>query len=255
MRDRWRESLDVIVAALRDHEVEHHGRFWDFPRVRLNPRPVQSPHPALSYASTSVDGHRVAGALGLAPRAGNSLTGGWSYVEDCAETYKSAIKTATPVGAFVNDTLYSFIFAAHCADTFERAQSEAGGAVASIITMVTRMFTQLSSKSQDYAYMENVAALHDRLDDLPFLNDRAPYISLGHPTFLSSASSDYAGSGTTAWSCVSTECLTRCVCALSRCSASTCFPRSDPSPATRRRRKDGVPACRIRDLMDMRDHA
>lgn len=183
-RDRWRESLGIIAQALEHHSVEHTGRFWDIPRVTLNPKPVQSPHPPLFYASTSVDGHREAGSIGLGVVSGNSLTGGWPYVEECARTYKAAVHTAEPIGAYVNDALYSFVFVANCAETGEQAQHEAAEAVQSIISMVTSMFTQLASKSADYAYMQNVTAIHDRRHDLQFLNDRAPYISLGTPDFF-----------------------------------------------------------------------
>src|SRR5262249_37822036 len=59
-RDRWAESLEIIAAALVDGEVEHEGQFWQIPRTRINPRAIQQPAPPLFYASTSVDGHKVA---------------------------------------------------------------------------------------------------------------------------------------------------------------------------------------------------
>jgi alkanesulfonate monooxygenase SsuD/methylene tetrahydromethanopterin reductase-like flavin-dependent oxidoreductase (luciferase family) len=183
-RDRWLESLRIVASALERGEIEHHGRFYDIERVSLNPPPVQPPHPRLFYASTSVDGHRAAGAAGLGVIGGNSLPGGWEYVEDCARTYKQAVASARPVGAVVNDQLYTFAFAAHCAETPERAKRKAQELVPSIIEMVNSMFTALAKHSADYAYMARSGRSTSAGDDLDFLIERAPYISVGTLEFL-----------------------------------------------------------------------
>lgn len=182
-RDRWEESLAIVAQALSTGEVEHSGRFWNIDNVKLNPRPVQKPAPPLFYASTSVEGHGVAGALGLGVVGGNSLTGGWPYVEECARTYKAAVAQAPALAGRVNDQLYAFSFLAHCSDDLERAKIEAAPAVENIITMVTRMFTSLAAQSKDYAYMDEIRAMYERRDDLDFLIERAPYISIGGPDF------------------------------------------------------------------------
>lgn len=183
-RDRWLESLRIVAAALERGEIEHHGRFYDIDRVSLNPPTVQRPHPPLFYASTSVDGHRAAGAAGLGVIGGNSLTGGWEYVEDCARTYKEAVAQGTPVGTVVNDQLYTFAFAAHCAESQEQAKREAEVLVLSIIEMVNSMFTRLAKQSADYAYMDQIRMIYERRHDLDFLIERAPYISVGTPDFM-----------------------------------------------------------------------
>jgi alkanesulfonate monooxygenase SsuD/methylene tetrahydromethanopterin reductase-like flavin-dependent oxidoreductase (luciferase family) len=183
-RERWSEALEVIVAALSDPEVEHHGTYWDFPAVPLNPRPVQEPHPPLFYASTSVDGHRSAGKNGLGVIGGNSLPGGWDYVADCARTYKAALADAEPIGRFVTDSLSSFVFAANCAPSQEQAEREAAETVQSILAMVTRMFTRLAKESSGYEYMDGIRAIEEHKHDLRWLIDRAPYISLGTPEFF-----------------------------------------------------------------------
>ncbi|MGB1882859.1 MAG: LLM class flavin-dependent oxidoreductase [Gammaproteobacteria bacterium] len=42
---RAEEILDILEASWRDEELEHHGRFYDIPRCRVVPRPVQHPIP------------------------------------------------------------------------------------------------------------------------------------------------------------------------------------------------------------------
>ncbi len=45
---RWtqtRESIEAMKAMWTQEEAEYHGRFYDFPPVRVFPKPVQKPHP------------------------------------------------------------------------------------------------------------------------------------------------------------------------------------------------------------------
>jgi alkanesulfonate monooxygenase SsuD/methylene tetrahydromethanopterin reductase-like flavin-dependent oxidoreductase (luciferase family) len=164
--------------------VEHAGTFWNIPRTTVSPASVQRPHPPLWYASTSLDGHRVAGSLGLGVISGNSLPGGWDYVREAAETYRGALAEAQPIGGAVNDGLMGFCFAAHVAPTKEQAEREAEAMIATIIETVTRMFTRLAKQSTGYEYMDEIAAIYERKDDLDFIVNRAPYISVGTPELL-----------------------------------------------------------------------
>jgi alkanesulfonate monooxygenase SsuD/methylene tetrahydromethanopterin reductase-like flavin-dependent oxidoreductase (luciferase family) len=54
-RDRTDEAIDVLRALWSQERVDHHGRFWQFDDVRLQPKPVQQPGPPLYYASVNVD--------------------------------------------------------------------------------------------------------------------------------------------------------------------------------------------------------
>ena len=45
---RWRQTREAILAMKElwtKDEAEFHGRYYDFPPVRCNPKPVQKPHP------------------------------------------------------------------------------------------------------------------------------------------------------------------------------------------------------------------
>ncbi len=45
---RWGQTREAILAMKElwtQDEAEFHGRYYDFPPVRCNPKPVQSPHP------------------------------------------------------------------------------------------------------------------------------------------------------------------------------------------------------------------
>ena len=45
---RWtqaRESIEAMKELWTKDEAEYHGRYYDFPPVRVFPKPVQKPHP------------------------------------------------------------------------------------------------------------------------------------------------------------------------------------------------------------------
>lgn len=182
-RAQWRESLDVIIAALTRDSFEHSGDHWTIPSTKPVPRAIQEPHPPLYYASTSLDGLSIAGHLGLGALSGNSLPGGWDYVAECAETYHAAVDKAEPISV-VNRSLGESIMTAHCAETMEKAFDEASTAAEKMLSMVIDMFTGLAKHAPDYAYMDNVNAIREHASDMAYINDRSPYVSVGTPDFL-----------------------------------------------------------------------
>ncbi len=54
-RGRTDEAIDVMRALWQGAPVAHRGRFWQFDEVRVQPAPIQQPHPPLYYASISTD--------------------------------------------------------------------------------------------------------------------------------------------------------------------------------------------------------
>jgi alkanesulfonate monooxygenase SsuD/methylene tetrahydromethanopterin reductase-like flavin-dependent oxidoreductase (luciferase family) len=181
-REQWRESLDVIIAALTKDPFEHSGKHWNIPPTRMVPQTIQKPHPPIFYASTSLDGLVTAGELGLGAVAGNSLPGGWDYVAQCAETYHSAIDRAKPISV-VNRSMATSVMMAHCAETTEKAFEEAREPAEKMLWMVINMFSGLAKSSPDYAYMDNINSIRDRISDMAYVNDRSPYVSIGTPDF------------------------------------------------------------------------
>jgi alkanesulfonate monooxygenase SsuD/methylene tetrahydromethanopterin reductase-like flavin-dependent oxidoreductase (luciferase family) len=182
-RSQWRESLDVIIAFLTQDPFQHMGTHWTIPPTKPVPVSIQKPHPPLYYASTSLEGLEIAGHLGLGAISGNSLPGGWDYVGECARTYHAAIDNAEPL-TVINRSLGESIMTAHCAPTMEKAYEEAGDAAQYMLGMVITMFSSMASSGADYAYMDNINQIRDRVSDLPFINERSPYVSVGTPDFL-----------------------------------------------------------------------
>jgi alkanesulfonate monooxygenase SsuD/methylene tetrahydromethanopterin reductase-like flavin-dependent oxidoreductase (luciferase family) len=182
-KSQWRESLDVIVAALTQDPFRHDGEHWHIPPTHLVPVALQLPHPPLYYASTSTEGVELAGHLGLGVISGNSLTGGWDHVADIARAYHSAVDTAEPISV-VNRSLGTSIMTAHCAPTMDQALEEAAATAAKMLEMVVTMFSTLGAQGGDYAYMSDIEQIVDRVGDLAYINARSPYVSIGDPDFL-----------------------------------------------------------------------
>ena len=51
-RDRFEESLDIVLKAWTNERFDHEGEFWTLKDVALTPRPLQTPHPQVIVASS-----------------------------------------------------------------------------------------------------------------------------------------------------------------------------------------------------------
>ncbi len=50
---RFREHVEIVLAAWCNERLTHHGRFWDFDDVEVLPKPIQAPHPPTWVAASS----------------------------------------------------------------------------------------------------------------------------------------------------------------------------------------------------------
>src|SRR5436305_7188848 len=64
-RDMWREAIGHVVGCRTNDEYEFQGKHWSMPKRRVLPKPIQKPHPPLWGATTSDEGHRQVGSLGI----------------------------------------------------------------------------------------------------------------------------------------------------------------------------------------------
>lgn len=107
-RSMWREALSMSVAAMADDEIEWHGDYWQMPRRRVLPKPLQRPHPPLWAATSSDGGHRMVGEAGLGLLSFSVGTPPSELARRIA-IYREAIAACTaPIGRFVNDQAASF---------------------------------------------------------------------------------------------------------------------------------------------------
>src|SRR5213592_3535966 len=63
-RDRFQESLDVILKAWTQDGFSHRGKYFTFDNLTVVPRPYQKPHPPIWVAATTHDTFPMVGRMG-----------------------------------------------------------------------------------------------------------------------------------------------------------------------------------------------
>ena len=64
-RDRFQESLDIILKAWTQHQFSHQGKYFTLNNVCVVPKPYQKPHPPLRMAATTQETFPQVGKTGL----------------------------------------------------------------------------------------------------------------------------------------------------------------------------------------------
>jgi alkanesulfonate monooxygenase SsuD/methylene tetrahydromethanopterin reductase-like flavin-dependent oxidoreductase (luciferase family) len=121
-RPMWQEAVEHIVGCWKNEYYEFQGRYWQMPRRRVQPKPLQNPHPPVYGATGSDSGHKLMGELGL----GLCSFGVGMPPEDLKrriDLYRAAIaQCRKPLATFVNNRTAAFTMV-NCAPT--RAESYA----------------------------------------------------------------------------------------------------------------------------------
>ena len=115
-RDMWNESLELIAKIwANDGPVEYEGKHVRMPLRRVQPRPIQTPHPPLWAACTSPSSYALAGSMGLGILAFGMAIDADAMARRIAE-YRDGLARAKPVGQVVNDQVAVFLMS-FCAKT------------------------------------------------------------------------------------------------------------------------------------------
>jgi alkanesulfonate monooxygenase SsuD/methylene tetrahydromethanopterin reductase-like flavin-dependent oxidoreductase (luciferase family) len=64
-RDRFQESLEIILKAWTERAFSHTGKYYTFDNLAVVPKPYQKPHPPIWVAATTQDTFPTVGALGF----------------------------------------------------------------------------------------------------------------------------------------------------------------------------------------------
>lgn len=62
--DRFVEGLDLALRAWKEDELDYNGQFYQARGIRLEPKPIQQPHPPVYIASNGADTFPLVGSLG-----------------------------------------------------------------------------------------------------------------------------------------------------------------------------------------------
>ncbi len=100
-RGIWEESLSMLPKLWTQEIYSHQGKYFNVPEREILPKPMQIPHPPLWTACSQDDTFQRAGELGIGCLC--NVLGQYDAVEKRINIYKEALKTAQPVGQFLND--------------------------------------------------------------------------------------------------------------------------------------------------------
>jgi alkanesulfonate monooxygenase SsuD/methylene tetrahydromethanopterin reductase-like flavin-dependent oxidoreductase (luciferase family) len=110
-RAMWREAIGHMVGCWTNERYSFDGEHWSMPERRVQPKPIQRPHPPLWGATASDEGHRQMGELGIG-LCSFALARPPEEIKAKIDIYRSAIKDCTePIGSFVNETAAAFTLA------------------------------------------------------------------------------------------------------------------------------------------------
>jgi alkanesulfonate monooxygenase SsuD/methylene tetrahydromethanopterin reductase-like flavin-dependent oxidoreductase (luciferase family) len=115
-RQMWQEAIGHVVGCWTNDEYAFEGEYWSMPKRRVLPKPVQKPHPPLYGATSSDDGHRQVGELGLGLC---SFAVGVSPedVKKKIDIYREAVgRCERPIGHELNNTAATFTMTVCLAD-------------------------------------------------------------------------------------------------------------------------------------------
>lgn len=156
----WAEAVEIIVKAWSDEPVEFKGRFYNVPKSFVVPKPVQKPHPPMWLAGTNPQTFETAGQRGLGILG--FVTGTPDDVQGRVAGYKNAIKSAKPVGQFVNDNC-AVLIQTYCAESRADAYRDVETPMKVVNQLAAELFLPWAErknevKAESYKYLTDPQA-------------------------------------------------------------------------------------------------
>jgi alkanesulfonate monooxygenase SsuD/methylene tetrahydromethanopterin reductase-like flavin-dependent oxidoreductase (luciferase family) len=163
-REMWAEAIGHVVGCWTNDEYEFEGEHWSMPRRRVLPKPLQKPHPPIFGATSSDDGHRQIGRMGLGLC---SFAVGLppEQVAEKIAIYRQGVAACTePVGRFVNDQAATFTMTL-CASDRDEAWTHARESFewyprygARLIASMAEWMAETGEDLGNYAYAADLKA-------------------------------------------------------------------------------------------------
>jgi alkanesulfonate monooxygenase SsuD/methylene tetrahydromethanopterin reductase-like flavin-dependent oxidoreductase (luciferase family) len=166
-REMWQEAIGHVVGCWTNDEYSFDGEYWSMPNRRVLPKPMQKPHPPLWGATSSEDGHRQVGELGLG-LCSFAVGVPPEEVKAKIDIYRDAVSRCTdPIGAFVNNQAATFTMTV-CAPTrdeaFETARESFEWYPKHGARLIATMADLMAERNQDlgnYAYAADLKNTDD----------------------------------------------------------------------------------------------
>jgi len=124
---RFAESLDVMTRAWTSRDrFSHHGEFWNFDDVVLEPPPLQAPHPPLWVACSQLETIEMAGRCGIGALGFQFLSADMANAWVHAY-YNSFVLRQNKLADYQSNCNIAMVSYFMCAETDEEARRRADG--------------------------------------------------------------------------------------------------------------------------------
>jgi alkanesulfonate monooxygenase SsuD/methylene tetrahydromethanopterin reductase-like flavin-dependent oxidoreductase (luciferase family) len=156
-RDIWEDVIAEFPKMWMQETYEgYEGKYWSLPPRRILPKPWKKPHPPMWYAAGNTSSYEMAARKGLGV-LGFSI-GDLETLEKIVAVYKSAIQSAEPVGAFVNDNI--------CVTTSAAVKADHAAAVESAVRARSNyLLTQVFRYHDTFPHPESVPYWPEQIPD------------------------------------------------------------------------------------------
>jgi alkanesulfonate monooxygenase SsuD/methylene tetrahydromethanopterin reductase-like flavin-dependent oxidoreductase (luciferase family) len=119
-REQTLEAIDAVVKMWEEEYFEYHGKYLDFPRRMVTPKPYQDPHPPAWMAATSPGSAAVAGELGLGLLSFAIMQPLDALAKHVAQ-YREAALNPKPITRVTTNKVAAYTLV-HCAESFEQCE-------------------------------------------------------------------------------------------------------------------------------------
>jgi alkanesulfonate monooxygenase SsuD/methylene tetrahydromethanopterin reductase-like flavin-dependent oxidoreductase (luciferase family) len=167
-REMWRESVEATIGCWTNDEHQLDGKYWQMPRRRVLPKPIQDPHPPVFGATGSRDGHHMMGELGLGLCSFSLGTPIEELKGHLAAYHQAAAACTAPLGKTVNNQTVVFSMV-NCAPSRQASVEVAKPNFewyversTEIIGELPRWLEELDTKDASYDYLERSRRAVDR---------------------------------------------------------------------------------------------
>jgi len=173
-REMWHEAVEHIVDCWTNEYSEFEGKHWQLPRRRVQPKPLQKPHPPVWGATGSPDGHRMMGELGLGLLSFSVGTPP-EQLKERIDLYREGLtRCTTPMGAVKNEQAACFTLV-NCAPTQKESYAAAEESFewyvrhsAELVASIPLWLEEMKAEADGtYDYLEEAKqAVEERLHEL-----------------------------------------------------------------------------------------
>jgi luciferase family oxidoreductase group 1 len=144
---RFQEALQLLVMGFTTGELNFHGQFYDYDRLKTRFRPYQTPYPPLWYPTANDDSVHYAAAQGFNFALSFSRAPSLAHLRELMDTFKreSELHRSDPhrLNPMVERPFTALSMHVHVAESDEKARAQARPAYALFHENFTRRYFEL----------------------------------------------------------------------------------------------------------------